>query len=100
MNINVNSEAGKLNLGLVGRLDTSTAGMLEDVLKDKIESVNEIIMDFSSLDYISSAGLRVILGTQKQINAKKGKLIIKNVNQIVMEIFEITGFVDILTIEQ
>lgn len=100
MNINVNSEAGKLNLGLEGRLDTSTAGMLEDVLKDKIESVNEIIMDFSSLDYISSAGLRVILGTQKQINAKKGKLIIKNVNQIVMEIFEITGFVDILTIEQ
>ncbi len=100
MNINVNSEAGKLNLGLEGRLDTNTAGMLENVLKDKIEGISELILDFASLDYISSAGLRVILGAQKQINARKGKMIIKNVNEIVMEVFAITGFVDILTIEQ
>lgn len=100
MNIIVNAEVGKLTLGLEGRLDTTTAAKLEEVLKDKIEGVSELILDFASLDYISSAGLRVILGAQKQINARKGKMIIKNVNEIVMEVFAITGFVDILTIEQ
>ncbi len=99
MKINKTTEEGKLTLALEGRLDTITAGELEAVLKDTIEGVSELILDFTSLDYVSSAGLRIILGTQKQINAKKGKMIIKNVNETVMEVFQITGFIDILTIE-
>lgn len=99
MKINKTTEEGKLTLALEGRLDTITAGELEAVLKDTIEGVSELILDFTSLDYVSSAGLRIILGTQKQINSKKGKMIIKNVNETVMEVFQITGFIDILTIE-
>lgn len=99
MKIYKTTEADKLNLALEGRLDTTTAGELETVLKDKMESISELILDFASLEYISSAGLRVILGAQKQINAKKGKMTVKNVNEMVMEVFVITGFVDILTIE-
>lgn len=99
MKIIQTEEAGKLILALEGRLDTTTAGELEAILKEKNEFINELMLDFSSLDYVSSAGLRVILGAQKQINAKKGKMLIKNVNETVMEVFSITGFVDILTIE-
>lgn len=99
MNINKTTEVGKLKLELEGRLDTTTASGLEAVLKDTIDNIDELTLDFARLDYISSAGLRVVLGAQKQMNAKKGKMIIRNVNETVMEVFEITGFVDILTIE-
>ncbi|HAJ73843.1 MAG TPA: anti-sigma factor antagonist [Lachnospiraceae bacterium] len=81
-----------------GRLDTITAPQLESDLKDSIEGVTSLILDFSDLSYISSAGLRVLLSTQKQM-LKQGKMVIRNVNEAISEVFEITGFTEILTIE-
>ena len=89
---------GQLSLALVGRLDTNTAPMLENELKESLAGVSELVLDFEKLEYISSAGLRVLLATQKLMN-KQGKMIIRNVCADIMEVFEITGFVDILTIE-
>lgn len=99
MDINKNLENGVLNIGLVGRLDTTTAPELENELKNSLEGVNELVFDLGLLEYISSAGLRVLLFAQKTINAAQGKMTIKNVKPEIMEVFEITGFVDILTIE-
>ncbi len=98
MTINTNKEAQKLTVAIAGRLDTTTAPELEATLKTAIDGIGELILDFSDLEYISSAGLRVILGSQKVMN-KQGKMVIKNVNATIMEVFEITGFADILTIE-
>jgi anti-sigma B factor antagonist len=95
---NVNGET--LTLTLDGRLDTTTAPQLEAEIKNSLNGLANLIMDFGALDYLSSAGLRVLLATQKQINAKKSKMVIKNVNSTIMEVFEITGFTAILTIEQ
>ena len=81
-----------------GRLDTITAPQLESDLKDSIEGITSLILDFSDLSYISSAGLRVLLSTQKQM-LKQGKMVIRNVNEAISEVFEITGFTEILTIE-
>jgi len=87
-------------LALQGRLDTNTAGQLEADLNTVFaEGANNIILDFTALEYISSAGLRIILSAQKRINAKNGKMVVKNINETIMEVFEMTGFVDILTIE-
>lgn len=88
----------KLIVKLVGKLDTTTAPELRESLKDDLSDVKELIIDMADLFYISSAGLRVILLTQKLMN-KQGTMKIINVQDIVMEIFEATGFVDILTIE-
>lgn len=87
----------KLNIKLEGRLDTTTSPELEQELKD-ISNVSELIFDFENLEYISSAGLRILLSTQKEMS-KHGNMKIKNVNNDIMEVFEITGFVDILTVE-
>ena len=87
-----------LNIALKGRLDTVTAPKLEAEIKPSLADVTELIWDFSDVEYISSAGLRVLLAAQKIMN-KQGNMIIKNVNESVNEVFEITGFVDILTIE-
>ena len=91
-------EAGSLNVVLDGRLDTTTATELEQQIKDDIEGVKELTFDMEKLDYISSAGLRVLLSCQK-IMSKQGNMVVKNVSEEVMEIFEVTGFSDILTIE-
>ena len=88
----------ELIITVAGRLDTMTAPEFEKEIKENIEGVEKLVLDFADLAYVSSAGLRVILGTQKIMN-KQGEMIIKNVNETVNEIFEITGFVDILTIE-
>ena len=88
----------ELTLSLTGRLDTTTAPELEAVIKENITGVTNLVMDFAGLEYLSSAGLRVILSAQKTMN-KQGEMIIKNVNKTVNEIFEVTGFIDILTIE-
>ena len=88
----------EFTIALSGRLDTMTAPELEKEIKDNIEDVELLVFDLEELAYISSAGLRVILGAQKIMN-KQGEMIVKNVNETVMEIFEITGFVDVLTIE-
>ena len=91
-------ENGKLSIVFDGRLDTITAPELEKELKDSIDGVSALTLDFSALEYISSAGLRVLLSTQKLMN-KQGKMTITHVNEIIMEIFDVTGFTDILDIE-
>lgn len=97
MTINKNLEGEKLTVAIGGRLDTSTAPELEKELSD-LAGVKELVLDFAELEYVSSAGLRVLLASQKTMNTQ-GKMIIKNVNDTIMEVFEITGFADILTIE-
>lgn len=98
MEIIKNLEGSKLTVALEGRLDTSTAPNLEEELGKSIADVTELVLDFNKLEYISSAGLRVLLATQKTMS-KQGSLKLTGVNDEVMEVFEITGFVDILTIE-
>ena len=87
-----------LNVTLEGRLDTSTAPALEKTLKGSLDGVNELTLDFAGLEYISSAGLRVLLSAQKIMN-RQGSMKLKNVSEIIMEILEVTGFSEILTIE-
>ena len=79
-------------------MDTTTAPQLEEELKTSLDGVSDLFFDLESLDYISSAGLRVLLSAQKIMN-RQGTMVIKNVKPEIMEIFEVTGFVDILTIE-
>ena len=88
----------ELSIKLVGELNSSTALELEEVIKNELRDVNSLIFDFSDLDYLSSAGLRVLLVSQKIMN-KQGTMLIKNVNEQIMEIFNITGFLNILTIQ-
>lgn len=98
LNIEKKTEGKNLNMVLTGRLDTTTAPDLEKEVKESIEGVEKLVFDFSSLEYISSAGLRVLLSAQKIMN-KQGEMIVKNASDDVKEIFEVTGFSDILTIE-
>lgn len=88
-----------LNITLEGRLDTSTAPELEQTCATSLEGVETLILDFEKLDYISSAGLRVLLNLQKTMNSKSGEMIIKNANESIKEVFDITGFADILNLE-
>ena len=98
MNIIKTKEGSTLNLTLEGRLDTTTAPQLEAALHGAMEGVTELNMDFEKLEYLSSAGLRVILAAQKTMN-KQGKMVIRHVNETIREVFEVTGFIDILTME-
>ena len=98
LNIETKRNASELTVELSGRLDTNTAPELEAALKTALEGVKELTFDFEKLHYISSAGLRVLLATQKTMN-RQGSMKVKNANEIIMEIFEVTGFADILTIE-
>lgn len=91
------NEGSKLTITLEGRLDTTTAPQLETEIKSSLEGVDSLTLNFEKLEYLSSAGLRVILSAQKIMN-KQGNMVIKNVNETIMEVFEVTGFVDILTI--
>ena len=88
----------ELAVVLSGRLDTTTAPQLEAELKASLDGVETLILDFAALEYLSSAGLRVLLAAQKTMN-KQGSMVVKNVNETITEIFEVTGFCDILTIE-
>ncbi len=98
MTIKQTNEYGKLTLALSGRLDTVTAPDLEAALDASLSGATELCFDFTDLEYISSAGLRVLLKAQKIMNTK-GKMTITGVNETIMEVFDITGFADILTIE-
>ena len=98
MNIIKTKEGSTLSLALEGRLDTTTAPQLEAALHDAMNGVTELNMDFEKLEYLSSAGLRVILAAQKTMN-RQGSMVIRHVNETIQEVFEVTGFVDILTIE-
>lgn len=97
MEIKANKNGSTLELSIVGRIDTTTAPQLEAELKREIGGVTELLLDFSGVEYISSAGLRVLLSAQKVMN-RQGKMVLSHVDEAVMEIFEVTGFSDILTI--
>ena len=88
----------ELTITIAGRLDTTTAPTLESEYKQSIAGVTKLVLDFTALEYLSSAGLRVLLGAQKMMN-KQGEMVIRNVNETISEIFEVTGFIDILTVE-
>lgn len=98
MTINKDLNGTSLGIKVEGRLDTTTAPQFEAELKASLEGISELELDFVELEYISSAGLRVLLSAQKIMN-KQGKMVVRNVNETVMDVFEVTGFVDILTIE-
>ena len=97
MNIKKELNGTTLKVTVEGRLDTTTAPVAEAELRGSIGGITELVLDFGKLEYISSAGLRVILAMQK-IMMRQGSMVIRNVNETVMEVFEVTGFSDILTI--
>lgn len=98
MTIEKTLNGNELTVNLTGRLDTATAPQLEAELKQSVSGVEKLVLDFAALEYLSSAGLRVLLAAQKVMN-KQGEMIIKNVNETIADIFEVTGFSDVLTIE-
>lgn len=98
MTITQNRDNTALTIALEGRLDTLTAPELETLLSGALEGVETLTLDFEKLDYISSAGLRVLLSTQKKMNGR-GSMKVTHVNEIIREIFDVTGFSDILTVE-
>ena len=97
LNINKTQEEAKLTVALEGRLDTTSSPELEACLGESLDGVKDLVMDLGGLSYISSAGLRVLLSTHKRM-MKQGSMKVTHVNETVMEIFEVTGFVDILDI--
>lgn len=98
LNINKEEKETELLISLEGRLDTTTAPEFERKLTSSLEGKTSLVLDLAKLEYISSAGLRVLLAAQKTMN-KQGSMILRNVSDEVKEIFEVTGFSDILTIE-
>ena len=98
MTIKQSKDGTTLTMALEGRLDTMTSPELEAALADPLEGVENLCLDFAGLNYLSSAGLRVLLSAQKQMN-KQGSMVVKNVSEMIIEVFDITGLVDILTIE-
>ena len=98
MTINQEMNGSALTLALEGRLDTLTSPQLEEQLNASLEGVSDLVLDLEKLDYMSSAGLRVLLAAQKRMN-QQGSMKVTHVNPIIMEIFEVTGFSEILTIE-
>ncbi len=98
MKIVKNRDEDRLTFLLEGRLDTMTAPQLEAEVKGSVEGVKELVFDFEGLEYVSSAGLRVLLASQKIMN-RQGSMCIRHVNEVIMEVFEVTGFSDILRIE-
>ena len=98
MTINKTVEGGKLIIAPEGRLDTMTSPQLDAELDNSIKGVSELVFDFAGLDYISSAGLRVLLKAQKVMN-RQGSMVVKGANANVVDIFEVTGFIDIINVE-
>lgn len=98
MTIDKNLEGSNLTISLEGRLDTTTSPSLEAELEHSLDGITELIFDFEKLEYISSAGLRILLSAQKTMS-KQGSMVVKNVNSSIAEVFEVTGFSDILTVE-
>lgn len=99
MNIKKKNDAGTLNVIISGRIDTSTAPELDESVNQNLDDVNELILDFKDVNYVSSAGLRVLLSLHKKM-MKKGGMKLTNVNEEVCDVFEVTGFDEILTFEK
>ena len=98
MTITKKAEGTNLTVAVEGRLDTTTAPELESALSESLDGITSLLIDFSALEYISSAGLRVLLSAQKRMNTQ-GEMKVTGANETIMEVFEVTGFSDILTIE-
>ncbi len=98
MEITKTTNGTALTLTVTGRIDTTTAPQLEAELRTAVSGITELYLDFAGVEYISSAGLRVLLAAQKVMN-RQGKMVVQHVNEAVMDVFDVTGFVDILTIE-
>ena len=98
MTIEMKKNAAEIILEIAGRLDTTTAPVLEKIICEEVEETADLVLDMKGLEYISSAGLRVLLSAQKRMQ-KQGSMKLKNVCEEVMEVFEMTGFADILEIE-
>ncbi len=99
MTIETSIAGDKEIITLTGRLDTITAPQLEAVVNDAPENIQLLELDFSALEYLSSAGLRVLLKAHKMMHKRRGDMVIRHVNEVIADVFEVTGFVDILTIE-
>lgn len=99
MTINKTRDGNTMTVTLDGRLDTTTAPQLERELRSSVDGLTELIFDLEKLEYVSSAGLRVLLAAQKVMN-KQGEMVVQNTNREIMDIFEVTGFVDILNIKE
>ena len=99
MNINKSQNGNELLVTVEGRIDTVTAPQFEqELMASQLETIDRLTLDFQNLEYISSAGLRVVLGAQKTMNSQ-GTMVVKNLTEEVRDVFDITGFTDILTIE-
>ena len=98
MKIKKTKNGGELTLEIEGRIDTLTSPELEEAVKSEIDGLTKLVFDFANVEYITSAGLRVVLNALKIMN-KQGSMVVKNVNDEVMDIFEVTGYTDFLTIE-
>lgn len=98
MDIKKTKSGTALTVAIEGRIDTTTAPQLETEIKADTDGITELYLDFSGVEYISSAGLRVLLSAQKTMN-RQGRMVLSHVSEPVMEVFEVTGFSDILTIE-
>ena len=99
MKINKKQDGNLLKIELEGRLDTTTAPELDEAVKSSIDGVTDLVFDMTGLEYISSAGLRVLLSAQKAMGKVNGNMVVKNINDVIQEIFEVTGFIDIFTVE-
>ena len=99
MTINKNLEGATLTMAIEGRVDTQTAPELEAVIKDSIEGVEQLVLDFAQVGYISSAGLRTVLAAQNWMDAKKGTMVIRNAAKVIRNVFKVTGFDTFLTLE-
>ena len=99
MDIKKDANGNELILTISGRLDTTTSPVLDGEIKNSADGITRLVLDLEKLDYISSAGLRVVLAAQKMMN-KKGEMIVRKPCDSVMEVFDVTGFTDILTIEE
>ena len=98
MTVNKELNGSELVISVSGRIDTTTAPTLEGEIKDSLDGVQKLVLDIAEVEYVSSAGLRVFLSTHKTMS-KQGSMVVKNVSESVREIFEVTGFADILTLE-
>ena len=98
MTVNKELNGSELVVSVSGRIDTTTAPTLEQQIKESIDGVQKLVLDLAEVEYVSSAGLRVFLSTHK-VMAKQDGMVVRNVSESVKEIFEVTGFADILTIE-